>query len=86
MEGRGFKSPHLNVTHYEITEAQKRFLRKKFAREHDEETGCDCPGDCEIETCKGFTRNCTCDQRSILAELRDEIATKKALDAQEPRF
>lgn len=43
---------------YEQTEAQKRFLRKRYAKLKEEETGCDCPG---CEKCKGFVRNCTCD-------------------------
>jgi hypothetical protein len=40
------------------SEAQRRYLRKKFAKEREEEKGCDCPG---CDKCAGFVRNCTCD-------------------------
>ncbi len=40
------------------SEAQKRFLRRRWVEKKESETCCDCPG---CETCKGFVRNCTCD-------------------------
>lgn len=41
-----------------MTDGQRRHLRKRFARERDEEGCCDCPG---CDSCKGFVRGCTCD-------------------------
>jgi hypothetical protein len=89
IEGLGFKSLYPYVTHYQLSQAQINFLRRKFAKEHDEEGSCDCRGGIYCiadEPCKGFQRNCVCDQRSVLKELRDEIAAKKAMDTGEPGF
>lgn len=47
---------------YEQTPGQQHYLRKKYAKARDEETGCDCPG---CDTCKGFVRNCTCDIKRL---------------------
>ena len=47
---------------YEMSEAAKRFLRRKYAADRDLEKCCDCPG---CDTCTGFKRNCPCDKTRL---------------------
>jgi hypothetical protein len=44
---------------YSSTPAQREFLKRRAIKQKDEETSCDCPG---CDACKGFVRNCKCDQ------------------------
>ncbi len=49
------------------SEAQKRYLRRRYAQERENETCCDCPG---CDKCKGFVRNCTCDHDTEWLRIR----------------
>lgn len=50
---------------YEMTKAQRRYLKKKYAKEKEEEKCCDCMGECDTVTCTGFIRGCTCDIKRL---------------------
>lgn len=54
---------------YEYTEAQRRFLRRKFAEDRELETSCDCAG---CDKCRGFVRNCTCDHDLSFLRMRHD--------------
>lgn len=61
---------------YRYTEAQQKFLRRKRAKEREEEKGCDCPG---CDKCAGHVRNCTCDHDLGWLESRHANRREKGL-------
>lgn len=60
----------------QYTDKQLQFLKKKFAKEREEERCCDCPG---CATCTGFVKNCTCDHDLSWLRMRHEQSNREGM-------